>query len=119
MTTIKGNERITLSGLGDLVEKDEYENVKNAAEKNGLSFRPTYYDHELTGNADDVEKATQELWNMGRDEWQDNGFQVTREESTWETRIVANGETGYYGRLTDEQIKKVVEFADSLVSNEA
>lgn len=37
----------------------------------------------------------------------------------WQVEINANGEMNYYSRLTDEQIKKLVAYAETLGKNEA
>lgn len=71
-------EIITLAGFGDFSGDDGGEereqDIREAAERLGLEFYPTYYDHELKGDADAIEKLTKELWSMGRDEWPDNGL---------------------------------------------
>lgn len=125
MQTITAKKTITLAGFGEL-ESDDAEMLRRFAAENNVEFYPTYYDHELRGDADAIEEVTQSMWGMSSAEWADNGFTVNQIErvaddytSTWEMQIVANGEMNYYGRLTDEQIKRVVEFANGLVTNEA
>lgn len=66
---------ITLSGFGDFSEDAEgKKTLFKAAKSYGLECYPTYYDHELRGNADTIEKLTLDLWSMARDEWEDNAL---------------------------------------------
>lgn len=129
--SIVAKQTIVLSGLGELSNDDGVDqalqnDINRVAAENKVAFYPAYFDHELHGDAANIEKVTQELWGMSSDEWAENGFTATPVErksdeytNTWQMQIVANGEMNYYGRLTDEQIKMVVEFASNLVDNEA
>ncbi len=75
MAAYKPVEMITLAGFGDFSEDPEREkDIREAAERLGLAFYPTYYDHELKGDAEAIEKLTEELWSMGRDEWSENAL---------------------------------------------
>lgn len=66
---------ITLSGFGEFYENDEgAKNLFLTAKKHGVECYATYYDHELKGEADAIEKVTEELWSMSREEWADNGL---------------------------------------------
>ena len=66
---------ITLSGFGDFEENDGMlEDITSLAKKYKLEFYPTYYDHELRGDAQAIEKITMELWSMPRDQWADNAL---------------------------------------------
>ncbi len=75
MTAYKPVELITLAGFGDFSEDPEMENdIREAAKRYGLEFYPTYYDHELKGDAAQIEALTRDLWGMDRDEWSENAL---------------------------------------------
>ena len=48
------------------------EDLQNAAIRHGVEFYETHYDHELKGDATDIEALTQDLWGMPRDQWIEN-----------------------------------------------
>lgn len=62
---------ITLAGFGDIDEALE-EDLTALAKEHGVKFYPTYYDWEMKGDADEIEKITMEMWSMPRDEWSEN-----------------------------------------------
>ncbi len=66
---------ITLSGFGTFDGNEEaLQDMKAIAKRYGIEFCTTYYDHELRGSADDIERVTLGLWGMKRDDWADNGL---------------------------------------------
>ncbi len=68
-------QQITLSGFGDFHENEEdLKDLQETATRHGVEFYPTYYDHELKGNADDIEAVTKDLWGMPREQWEDNNL---------------------------------------------
>lgn len=71
-------QKITLAGFGTFDENDGMlEDITALAKKHNVEFYPTYYDHELKGDADIIEKITMELWNMPRDQWEENALIVS------------------------------------------
>ncbi len=71
-------EKITLGGFGDFSENEEgLKDLQEAAKVHGLECYPTYYDHELKGEADKIEALTQDLWGMPRDQWSENALTET------------------------------------------
>jgi len=68
-------ETITLGGFGSFEDdKEGLKELQTASLRHGLELYPKYYDHELKGDATAIEALTQELWNMPRDEWNENGL---------------------------------------------
>lgn len=66
---------ITLSGFGDFSEDATgLRDLRGACKRHKVSCTPTYYDHELRGDADAIEAITMELWGMPRDQWADNAL---------------------------------------------
>lgn len=71
-------QKITLGGFGDFSEDPEREEeIRAAALAHGVEFYPTYYDHELKGDAAEIEAITMELWSMPRDQWSENALHET------------------------------------------
>lgn len=66
-------KRIRLGGFGDFSENPEgLDELKQAAKDHKVACVPGYYDWELIGDRDEIEKITMELWSMPRDEWGEN-----------------------------------------------
>lgn len=66
---------ITLSGFGEFYENEEgLKELQACAKKHSVAFYPTYYDHELKGDAQAIENITMELWSMPRSNWTENAL---------------------------------------------
>jgi hypothetical protein len=79
---MKDTQLITLSGFGELVDDEtgdesDRKELAECAERHGVEFYPTYYDHELKGKREDIESITMELWSMSKDEWSENALTET------------------------------------------
>ena len=72
-------EKITLGGFGSFSEDEAGRaELERVAKEHGVEFYPTYYDHELKGDAKEIEAITQEIYGMKRDEWSDNNLTETQ-----------------------------------------
>ena len=72
------NQTITLSGFGDFHSNEEGINdLQACAKRHSVDFYPTYFDHELKGDAQAIEKITIELYGMPRDQWAENALYET------------------------------------------
>lgn len=68
-------QTITLSGFGDFQDNEEgLKDLVLCARKHKIEFYPTYYDHELKGDRDTIEKITMELWGMPQTQWSENAL---------------------------------------------
>lgn len=73
-------KHIMLGGFGtfndDPNDRETLKDIKKLARQLGLKFYPTYYDWTLEGDEDLVEKVTIAMWNMPRDEWEENCLSI-------------------------------------------
>lgn len=67
------NKKIVLSGLGEIDEETEMSLAELAKEHN-VKLYPSYYDWCLEGLEDDIEKITQSMWSMPKDQWSENAL---------------------------------------------
>lgn len=72
--------RITLSGLDDSykMEKETLERYQEICNMYDVEIYPTYYDYELKGTREAIERVTMDLWGMNSEEWADNGLIETK-----------------------------------------
>lgn len=92
--------------------KERLEEIRASIENENASYEEIAELSSLIDYIDSDDVLLLEWAGVPEDETDD------QEKSTWEMKIVANGQLNYAGRLTDEQIKQVVEFANDLVKNE-
>lgn len=62
--------------VGGILEDYGGKELKDVAKTHNVKVEHGYYEWILTGKLDDIEDVTVELWNMPRDQWEENGLSI-------------------------------------------
>lgn len=62
--------------VGGILEDYGGKDLEEAAKLHNVKVEHGYYEWILTGTMDDIEAVTVELWNMPRDQWEENAISI-------------------------------------------
>lgn len=70
------NKIIILDGISTEEVAEENRHIQEVAEKHNIQLIPMYHSFGLKGTIENVEAVTLELWNMPRDQWEENALSI-------------------------------------------
>lgn len=74
------SKNIILGGFGtfndDPSDRITLKDLQKMTKDLGIKFYPTYYDWSMEGDEDKIEEITVAMWNMPRDQWEENGLSI-------------------------------------------